>query len=66
MILDTPKFAFAGHLKPEMDARLFGCQIYEVSIAYHGRIYVVGKKLGWGNGVTALLHVPYGRFFDGP
>jgi len=50
-------------------------RIYEVPISYHGRTYEEGKKIGWRDGVKALLVVlkfwviddlysqPYGRMF---
>lgn len=48
-------------------------RIYEVPISYHGRTYEEGKKIGWKDGVKALLQIihfwliddlyiePYGR-----
>ena len=50
-------------------------RIYEVPISYHGRTYEEGKKIGWKDGVKALLVIlrfwliddlyqqPYGRMF---
>lgn len=50
-------------------------RIYEVPISYHGRTYEEGKKIGWKDGVKAMLVVlkfwliddlyrqPYGRMF---
>ena len=50
-------------------------RIYEVPISYHGRTYEEGKKIGWKDGVKALLVIlrfwliddlyvePYGRAF---
>ena len=50
-------------------------RIYEVPISYHGRTYEEGKKIGWQDGVKALLVIlrfwliddlyqqPYGRMF---
>ena len=31
-----------------------GWHIYEVPIAYHGRDYAAGKKIGWRDGLNAL------------
>lgn len=31
-----------------------GCRVYEVPIAYHGREYWEGKKIGWRDGFQAL------------
>src|SRR5260221_379319 len=50
-------------------------RIYEVPISYHGRTYEEGKKIGWKDGIKALLVIlhfwliddlyiePYGRAF---
>jgi SAM-dependent methyltransferase len=50
-------------------------RIYEVPISYHGRTYEEGKKIGWKDGVKALMVIfrfwliddlyvePYGRAF---
>ncbi len=50
-------------------------RIYEVPISYHGRTFEEGKKIGWKDGVKALLVIikfwliddlyqqPYGRMF---
>jgi glycosyltransferase involved in cell wall biosynthesis len=40
------------------------CRIYEVPISYHGRTYTEGKKIGWRDGLAALCHIIYYRFFD--
>jgi len=60
--LHSDRFGF----EPEVTiktARL-GCRIYEVPIAYHGRTYDEGKKIGWKDGVAALYHMIKYRFFD--
>jgi glycosyltransferase involved in cell wall biosynthesis len=43
-------------LEPELTAKVahLKCRIYEVPIAYHGRQYSEGKKIGWKDGVSAL------------
>src|SRR6058998_1778945 len=43
-------------LEPELTAKVahLRCRIYEVPIAYHGRQYSEGKKIGWKDGVSAL------------
>lgn len=33
------------------------CRIYETGIAYYGRTYAEGKKIGWRDGVKALWYV---------
>lgn len=43
-------------IEPEVTAKVarLGCRVYEVPIAYHGRTYAEGKKIGWRDGVTAI------------
>jgi glycosyltransferase involved in cell wall biosynthesis len=43
-------------LEPELTAKAarLRCRIYEVPIAYHGRQYSEGKKIGWKDGLAAL------------
>ena len=50
--LDSDRFGF----EPEFTARVahLGFRIYEVPIAYHGRTYAEGKKIGWKDGVAAI------------
>ena len=42
--------------EPEITAKVARsrCRIYEVGIAYYGRTYEQGKKIGWKDGVRAL------------
>jgi glycosyltransferase involved in cell wall biosynthesis len=42
--------------EPEVTAKVakMGCRIYEVGIAYYGRTYKEGKKIGWKDGVWAI------------
>lgn len=42
--------------EPEITAKVakLRCRIYEVGIAYHGRTYAEGKKIGWRDGLWAL------------
>ena len=52
-------------IEPELaikSAKL-GVRIYEVPIAYHGRTYAEGKKIGWRDGVVALWQMLAFRFF---
>ena len=52
-------------IEPELTiktARL-GARIYEVPIRYHGRTYAEGKKITWRDGVSAIGHIFYFRFF---
>jgi len=36
-------------------ARLSGVRVYEVGISYFGRTYQEGKKIGWKDGVWAIV-----------
>jgi len=44
-------------VEPELTAKVAALKvrIYEVGISYHGRTYDDGKKIGWRDGVRALL-----------
>ena len=50
--IEEKRFGF----EPEVTAKVawLGVPIYEVGIAYHGRTYAEGKKIGWRDGVRAL------------
>ncbi len=50
--IEESRFGF----EPEITAKLAktGCRIFEVGIAYYGRTYAEGKKIGWRDGVRAL------------
>ncbi len=43
-------------IEPELTARFsrLRARIYEVPIAYHGRTYAEGKKIGWKDGFAAI------------
>jgi hypothetical protein len=60
--LRSDRFGF----EPEVTIKVarLGCRIYEVPIAYHGRTYEEGKKIGWKDGVAAIFHMLKYRFFD--
>lgn len=60
--LRSNRFGF----EPEVTIKVakLGCRIYEVPIAYHGRTYEEGKKIGWKDGVAALWHMVKYRFFE--
>lgn len=53
--IEEDRFGF----EPEITAKVAkqGCRIYEVGIAYHGRTYQEGKKIGWKDGVRALYAI---------
>lgn len=44
-------------VEPEMTAKIskLKCRIYEVGISYSGRTYEEGKKIGWRDGVRAIV-----------
>lgn len=46
-------------IEPEITARVAQAKlrVYEVGISYHGRTYEEGKKIGWKDGVSALLAI---------
>ncbi len=43
-------------LEPELTAKVarLRCRIYEIPIAYYGRPYAEGKKIGWKDAVSAI------------
>lgn len=43
--------------EPEITAKVakLDCSIYEVGISYYGRTYKEGKKIGWKDGVKAIV-----------
>jgi len=50
--IEEDRFGF----EPEITAKVsrMDCRIYEVGIAYFGRTYREGKKIGWRDGVRAI------------
>lgn len=52
--------------EPEITAKVARrrLRIYEVPISYAGRDYSEGKKIGWRDGVKALITIFRYRFFD--
>ncbi|MCL4212428.1 MAG: glycosyltransferase family 2 protein [Gemmatimonadales bacterium] len=55
LTLTSDRFGF----EPEITARLARARarIYEVPISYSGRTYAEGKKIGWKDGVAAIVHI---------
>ena len=51
--IEENRFGF----EPEITAKVAKqrCRIYEVGISYYGRTYEEGKKIGWKDGVRALI-----------
>lgn len=59
--LEEDRFGF----EPEFTARIArnGYVIYEVGVSYYGRTYEQGKKIGWKDGVRAIVVIlKYGLF----
>lgn len=55
LVLTSNRFGF----EPEVTARLAQAKarIWELPITYAGRTYEEGKKIGWKDGVAALIHI---------
>jgi glycosyltransferase involved in cell wall biosynthesis len=55
LVLTSDRFGF----EPEVTARLAQAKarIWEMPISYDGRTYEQGKKIGWRDGVAALIHI---------
>jgi len=55
LVLTSDRFG----LEPEITARLAQARarIWEMPISYSGRTYAEGKKIGWKDGVAALIHI---------
>lgn len=51
--LKETRFGFEPEVTARI-ARISGIRIYEVGIAYYGRSYAEGKKIGWRDGVRAI------------
>jgi glycosyltransferase involved in cell wall biosynthesis len=51
--IEESRFGF----EPEITAKVakMGCRIYEVGISYYGRTYKEGKKIGWKDGLWAVI-----------
>jgi glycosyltransferase involved in cell wall biosynthesis len=62
MTIRSNRFGF----EPEVTAKFakLKCRIYEVPISYSGRTYEEGKKITWKDGLAALFHIIWFRFFD--
>jgi glycosyltransferase involved in cell wall biosynthesis len=53
IVIEENRFGF----EPEITAKVskLDCRIYEVGISYYGRTYREGKKIGWKDGVRAIV-----------
>ncbi|MEJ2760298.1 MAG: glycosyltransferase family 2 protein [Gammaproteobacteria bacterium] len=63
--LEEDRFGFEPEITLKI-SRIPNIRIYEVGIAYYGRTYEEGKKIGWKDGVRALYCIlKYGIFIRG-
>jgi glycosyltransferase involved in cell wall biosynthesis len=63
--LEEDRFGFEPEITLKI-SRIPDIRIYEVGIAYYGRTYEEGKKIGWKDGVRALYCIlKYGIFIRG-
>jgi glycosyltransferase involved in cell wall biosynthesis len=64
LVLTSDRFGF----EPEITARLSQAEarIWEVAISYSGRTYAEGKKIGWKDGVAAIMHILRFNLFPPP
>jgi glycosyltransferase involved in cell wall biosynthesis len=55
IVVEEDRFGF----EPEVTAKVsrLNCRIYEVGISYYGRTYAEGKKIGWRDGVRAVIAI---------
>ncbi len=55
LVLTSDRFGF----EPELTARLAQAEarVWEIPISYAGRTYEEGKKIGWRDGMAAILHI---------
>jgi glycosyltransferase involved in cell wall biosynthesis len=62
--IEEDRFGF----EPEITAKVAqqGWRVYEVGIAYHGRTYAQGKKIGWKDGIRALVCIVKYNVFKRP
>lgn len=53
LVIEEDRFGF----EPEVTAKVAqgGWRVYEVGISYSGRTYAEGKKIGWRDGVRAMV-----------
>jgi len=60
--LRSNRFGF----EPEFTMKIAkkGFRVYEVPISYSGRTYKEGKKIGWKDGIKAIVAIIWFRFFD--
>ncbi len=60
--LKSNRFGFEPEFTAKIARKYF--RIYETSISYSGRTYAEGKKIGWKDGIKAIVAIIWFRFFD--
>jgi len=62
--IEENRFGF----EPEITAKVakMRCRIYEVGISYYGRTYKEGKKIGWKDGIRAIVCIVKYNFLANP
>lgn len=64
--LKEKRFGFEPEITIKL-SRIPQIRMYEVGIAYYGRTYLDGKKIGWKDGVKAIYCIlKYGIFYKNP
>ncbi len=54
--LESKRFGFEPEITAKL-ARMKDIEIYEVGISYWGRTYAQGKKIGWKDGIEAVVRI---------
>jgi glycosyltransferase involved in cell wall biosynthesis len=57
------RFGFEPEVTAKLARSVPRLRIYEVSVSYYGRTYEDGKKIGWRDGVHALMAICKHNFF---
>lgn len=65
IILESERFGIEVEITAKI-AKAKVLRIYEVPISYNPRRYDEGKKIGWKDGVAALLHIIHYNIFTAP
>ena len=62
--IEENRFGF----EPEITAKVakMRCRIYEVGVSYYGRTYKEGKKIGWKDGIRAIVCIVKYNFLANP
>ena len=60
--IKSNRFGFEPEFTAKIARKRF--RIYETAISYSGRTYAEGKKIGWKDGIKAVLAILWFRLFD--